>query len=192
MYISSDTIRSLELKYGTPAELKSAWEMTDREFEMVRGSQKHGRAHDATLFIIDGGQICVIRKPMYPPGAFRPPSGGVAPGEDFEAGALREAQEETGLTVRLDAYLLRSLVRFTRGSSTIDWTSHVFSAVPTGGRLEPQDTVEIVEARFISRDELLGSVRQALLDSGSTGLRYRAMLADSVMGILAERGVIQA
>jgi NADH pyrophosphatase NudC (nudix superfamily) len=142
------------------------------------------------LFIIDRDRVCVIKKPMYPAGAYRPPSGGVAPGEDFEAGTLREAWEETGLTVRLDAYLLRSLVRFTRGGAAIDWTSHVFSAVPIVGELNPQDTEEIVEARFVTRDELLGSIRQALLDSGSTGLRYRAMLADAVMEILGQRGVI--
>jgi 8-oxo-dGTP diphosphatase len=171
--------------------LSFAYEMTELEFGVVRGSQKHGRAHDVTLFIIKNGQIVVIRKPMYPSGAFRAPSGGIAPGEPFEVGALREAYEETGLVVSLEKYVLRAKVRFSHGSNRINWTSHVFTASSIGSELNPIDTHEIAEARFVTVDELMGSTRSALLASGSTGLRYRSELNDSVMRKLIDEGSIE-
>ena len=190
MYISSEVILDLEKKFGKPEELSFVYEMTELEFGVVRGSQKHGRAHDVTLFIIKDGQIVVIKKPMYPPGAYRAPSGGIEPGEGFEEGALREAYEETGLVVSLDKYILRAKVRFSHGSDVINWTSHVFTASSIGSKLQPIDTHEIVEARFVTVDELMGSIKNELLASGSTGLRYRSELNDAVMRRLIEEGLI--
>lgn len=184
MYISAEVIREIEEKYGTPQELRFAYEMTQTEFELVRASQKHGRAHDITLFIIDdadGGRVVVIRKPMYPPGAYRAPSGGISPGESFEQGALREAYEETGLVVSLEKYIIRARVRFSNEHRSIDWTSHVFTSSSAGGKLDPIDTHEIAEARYVTIAEMMGSIRDALLASGSTGLRYRSELADAVV-----------
>jgi 8-oxo-dGTP pyrophosphatase MutT (NUDIX family) len=190
MYITREIIAEVEHKYGPPDELWFSYEMREGEFEMVRRSQKHGRAHDVTLFIIDGPRIVVIKKPMYPPGAYRAPSGGIAPGEPFEEGALREAHEETGLLVALEEYIVRAHVKFRLGESVIDWTSHVLSARIVGGKLEPIDTHEIVEARFATIDELGGDIRAALLESGSTGLRYRAELNDAVVARLVARNRI--
>ena len=190
MFISHEAILELEKKYGNPEELSLAYEMTEHEFAVVRGSQKHGRAHDVTLFIINDGQVVVIKKPMYPPGAFRAPSGGIAPGEPFEEGALREAYEETGLVVSLEKYILRAKVRFSHCSDIIDWTSHVFTAKSSGRELQPIDTHEIAEARFVTIDELMGSIRSALLSSGSTGLRYRSDLNDEVIRRLIDEGVV--
>ena len=181
MYITADIVAGLETRFGTPVEISLEYEMSERELNMVRHSQKHRRAHDVTLFIIEGERIVVIKKPQYPPGAYRAPSGGINPGEQFEAGALREAHEETGLSIRLDRYVVRSQVRFNHKSDFIDWTSHVFAATIQAGELNPIDTEEIVEARFATVDELLGSVRQAMLGSGSTGLKYRSDLNDFVI-----------
>ena len=155
---------------------------------MVRRSQKHGRAHDITLFILEGDSLVVIKKPMYPPGAYRAPSGGINPGEGFEEGSIREAYEETGLVVELEEYVLRARVKFTNESDAIDWTSHIFTANPVGGALEPIDVHEIVEARFATLDELNGPINEALIASGSTGLRYRAELGEIVTEMLVERG----
>ncbi|HET8678040.1 MAG TPA: NUDIX hydrolase [Blastocatellia bacterium] len=188
MYISAEAIRDIERKYGTPAEVHLSYEMTGREFDMVRRSQKHDRAHDITLFILEGDSLVVIKKPMYPPGAYRAPSGGINPGEGFEEGSIREAYEETGLSVELEEYVLRARVKFTNESEAIDWTSHVFTANPVGGALEPIDVHEIVEARFATLDELNGPINEALIASGSTGLRYRAELGDIVTEMLVERG----
>jgi len=165
--------------------------MTLREFEMVRCSQKLGRAHDVTMFITLDNEIVVIKKPMYPPGAYRAPSGGITPGESFEEGSLREAYEETGLRVTMDRYLVRARVAFTCIGQAIDWTTHVFSATPVGGTLQPIDTHEIAEARYATVEEIRGSIRTALIESGSTGLRYRAELCDLVLEQLKEEGRIE-
>lgn len=198
MYITAETIGELEKKYGRPRELSFAYEMTQLEFEVVLASQKHGRAHDVTLFIFDhddhsarGNQdyevrVVVIRKPMYPPRAYRAPSGGVSPGEPFEQGALREAYEETGLVVSLEKYIIRARVCFSSGGRSIDWTSHVFTSSSASGKLDPIDTHEIAEARWVTVAEMMGSIRSALLASGSTGLRYRSELADAVVHGLTE------
>lgn len=190
MYISDEIVREMEKKYGRPEELSFAYEMSEREFGVVLGSQKHGRAHDVTLFIIKDGKLVVIKKPMYPPGAYRAPSGGINPGEPFEEGALREAYEETGLVVTLNKYILRAKVRFSHRSSVIKWTSHVFTASSIGGDLQPIDTHEICEARLVTLDELMGSIRNELLASGSTGLRYRSELNDSAIRKLMEERLI--
>ena len=76
MYITAEIIREIEERYGVPDEVTWQFEMLPREFDMVRRSQKHNRAHDVTLFIIEGEQIVVIKKPFYPPGVYRAPSGG--------------------------------------------------------------------------------------------------------------------
>lgn len=192
MYITEEVIREIEKKHGEPEEIHLAYEMTPCEFDMVLRSQKNGRAHDVTVFIIEGNSIVVIKKPMYPPGAYRAPSGGIAVGEDFEEGALREAYEETGLTVALEKYLIRARVRFNCGERVINWTSHVFTATPTGGSLEPVDTHEIVEARLATVSELMGSIREAMLASGSTGLRYRAELNDAVIERLIKQNRLES
>ncbi|HKQ04935.1 MAG TPA: NUDIX hydrolase [Blastocatellia bacterium] len=192
MYITAEIIAALEARYGAPDEVRWQFEMSPREFDVVRRSQKHDRAHDVTLFIIEGEQVVVIKKPFYPPDVYRAPSGGVAPGEAFEVGALREAYEETGLRVELERYLVRARVKFTRAGDEIDWVSHVFSAQVTGGLLAPIDTHEIVEARFATVAEVLGPMREAMLASGSTGLRYRARLQDVVMAKLIAIGRLPA
>lgn len=190
MYITAETIREMERRYGEPLEIRREYEMTEREFDVVAGSRKHGRSHDVTLFIIEEDSIVVIKKPMYPPGAYRAPSGGISPGEDFEAGALREAYEETGLRVAIEKYILRAFVRFTCRGDLIDWTTHVFSARRESGELQPIDTHEIVEARLATVEELRGTIREVLLRTGSTGLRYRAELGDLVINRLIETGAI--
>jgi ADP-ribose pyrophosphatase YjhB (NUDIX family) len=191
LYITADIIEAIEVRYGSPIEITRSYEMSPREFDMVHRSQKHGRAHDVTLFITRGNEIVVIKKPMYPPGAYRAPSGGITPGESFEEGSLREAYEETGLRVTMDRYLVRARVAFTCLGETIDWTTHVFSSTPVSGTLQPIDTHEIVEARYATVAEIRGSIRTALLESGSTGLRYRAELCDIVLAELVREGKIQ-
>src|SRR5207237_4938470 len=137
MYITAEIIREIEARFGVPDEVVWQFEMVPREFDMVRRSQKHNRAHDVTLFIIEDGRVVVISKPMYPPGAYRAPSGGVELGESFEAGALREAYEETGLGIVLERYVVRARAKFTCAGDEIGWATHAMSAGPTSRTLAP-------------------------------------------------------
>ena len=63
--------------------------------------------------------------------------------------------------------------------------THVLQARPTGGTLQPLDTKEIVEARKATVTEITSPIREALLASGSPGLRYRAEL-DGLAIVLIE------
>ncbi len=207
MYVTAEIIREVEQQYGIPVEIAREYEMTAEQLDVVRLGMRHGRCHDVTLVIVDDERnIVVTRKPSYPPGAFRTPSGGVEVGESFDDGAIREAKEETGLDIVLEKYLIRANVRFRRlgfhpdqilldrsgrdgiptydSSEVIDWTTHVLQARPIGGTLQPLDTKEIVEARKATITEITGPIREALLASGKPGLRYRAELDGLAMELI--------
>ena len=179
MYISPEEIQRLEQRYGIPPEVEFEIGYRKDEFDFLKHSQKHGRAHDVTLLIFRDDQIAVTAKPHYPPGLYRPPSGGVAPGEPFEAGALREAREETGLEIALERYLVRALVRFQYADEVVRWTSHVFTARHVGGELAPRDSREITGARWMTLAEL-EALQPMLRAAGSSGLAYRAALHEVI------------
>lgn len=191
MDVDAATLRRLEESFGTPRELWCALTMAQREFALCRAAFLRGRAHDVTLLILRDApispEVAVIRKWSYPPGLFRPPSGGVEPGERFEAGAAREAYEETGLAIALDRYLVRMRARFDCEGEALEWTTHVFSARWTGGEPRPVDTREIAEARWATLAELDGDLRARMLARESAGFRYRVALQDAALEMLGFR-----
>jgi 8-oxo-dGTP pyrophosphatase MutT (NUDIX family) len=181
MFVTAEEIARMEVLYGKPAEDRIAFEMTDREWDLLRRSQKHGRAHDVTLYVQNGEEVAVIAKHSYPPSVYRAPSGGVMPGESMEAGIAREAMEEIGVEVRLRRYLLRERVDFLHGTESVLWTTHVFMASPVTLELSVNDQKEIREARWIPMLELSGPIAEMLAASASAGLRYRGYLHKRVM-----------
>lgn len=185
MYLLGAVEHALEARFGAPVRAAVAAEFVPREFDLLQRCLRRGRAHDVTLLIPEpGGRLALIRKPSYPPGLFRPPSGGVEAGEAFEAGAWREAREETGLEVRLERFLLRVEARFTCAGREASWTTYVFSAPCTGGELAPVDRVEIAEARWGTVDQVLRVYRPRMLAVGSAGMRYRVDLQDAAFRLL--------
>ena len=187
MYVTDVMIRQVEEKYGEPREVKFEFPMYPEEFRLLLHSMRESRAHDITLFILEGDSVVAIRKPNHPPGVYRAPSGGLEPGEDFEHGALREAREETGLTIALERYLLRSYVTFSHEGRRVPWVTHVLSARPLRGGLGPLDKREIADVRILKLRDLGTTVRDALLASRSGGLHYRAALTDVVLEELDAR-----
>ena len=183
MYITHQVLNRIERKYGAPDTLHTQYTMNRAEFDLLKRSMRNGRRHDVTLFISNGekDRIAVIRKPSYPEGVYRPPSGGVEPGEDFEVGARREAYEETGLKIELRKYILRSHVNLAFEDEVVRWVSHVFAARAIGGRLEPVDKKEIAGARWATINELRTDLLVRLQQSASAGLRYRAELQDATL-----------
>jgi 8-oxo-dGTP pyrophosphatase MutT (NUDIX family) len=176
MYLTEAIIRQVEKQYGLPCEVAVTVEMNENEMAFLKHSQRNGRAHDITVYILRGDRVAVIRKPSYPLSLFRTPSGGIEPSEDFAAGAKREALEETGLEIQLEQYILRIRALFQHGEERVYWTSHVFTASAADGELNPIDTREIAEAKWISFAELKDVMRQRLLSAPSAGLRYRGEL----------------
>src|SRR6059036_2842176 len=113
MFVKQEEIARMERLFGRPAEDRVAFEMGEKEWAVLKGSQTAGRSHDVTLYVTWGEEIAVIAKHSYPPGVFRPPSGGVLPEESMEAGIAREVMEEMGVEITLQRYLLREQVDFT-------------------------------------------------------------------------------
>lgn len=153
---------------------------------VISSTRGQRRLHDVTLFIFNPeGQLALIRKHGYPPGAWRAPGGGIAPGEEFAAGAAREALEETGLQVSLDRYLLRVQVTFTCGDQGQPWTTHVVIA-RAGGQPATRDPREIESVTWGSLAELCGPIALAMLESGSGLFTYRVGLHREVARLLGQ------
>ena len=184
MYLTSERLARAARRWGEPRSLSLEFAIGERERDLVRGSRKLDRSHDITLFIERDGLWAVIAKPQFPPGVWRAPSGGLNVGEELEAGALREALEETGLTVELSRYLVHIDATFTHAGETEAWHSEVFLAPAVAGELAPIDTHEIADARWMTRAELLGPVRERLIASGRGLFAYRAALHDAAFEML--------
>ena len=179
MFVTASNVSNWESQYGIPEDFETEREITQRDFDMVRASQKFGRKHDITFCICNEDRIVVIAKPFFPPGAFRIPSGGLRPDEPLELGFSREAMEETGIAVTPHRYVLRVRARFTCGTDEILWDSHVFTAHTESTILAPIDHEEISDARWVTFDELQGPIRSALIASGRRLLGgYRVDLTD--------------
>ncbi len=191
MYLLPLTQRLVE-EYGEPVELEYSAEFSEREFGLLLRCARTGRAHDVTLFIADGPRLALIRKPSYPPGLFRPPSGGVEVGEPVAVGAAREAQEETGLAIRLTRFLLRVRARFSCRSQAADWTTYVFAADALTRTLDPGDRREIAEACWATPEALQAIMRPRMLAVGSAGFRYRVFLQDAGLIVMQRDGSVIA
>lgn len=191
MYVTDAIVRTWEAVYGQPEVLSTRREISPPELAMVRGSRKFERSHDITFCISDGARLAVIAKSTFPPGAYRIPSGGLSPGEPLEIGVMREAREETGLTVRCEHYLLRVHAEFTCGDQIEPWVSHVIWTTTAQRELAPTDHHEIREARWATLAEIQGPIRAALVASGRALLGgYRVDLTDALVRIVLARGLI--
>ena len=200
MHIGRHIIQELVLEYGEPIVARWEAELSPQELSEVEKHRERGRAHDVSLVIqrqteaedsqtaSHSADIAVIRKPGYPAGGFRIPSGGIHPEESFLDGATREAFEETGLRIELQDYLLQVHVSFTDGQGRrAKWTTHAMLARTQSGELEVHDREEIEEVRWMSWDELIGQSNALLRDTAKGGLSYRARLHDELHGIVTAR-----
>jgi ADP-ribose pyrophosphatase YjhB (NUDIX family) len=186
VHLTEARLAELRARYGTPTALEWSGEITAREHALA--TYDPARMHDVTLFIVAGDQLALIRKPSYPSGIWRPPGGGVRPNEVFEAGAEREALEETGLRIRLERYLVATSARFLYEPCDVPWRTHVFLATTDDHAIEARDQKEIAAARWGTLDELAGPIRERLLATGTAFWRYRAELHDAALAAIAADG----
>jgi ADP-ribose pyrophosphatase YjhB (NUDIX family) len=183
VHVTDEILAPLRDRYGTPVELEWTGDVTEREHALATYDPE--RMHDVTLFILDAqDRIALIRKPHFAEGVWRPPGGGVKKGEDFAAGAEREALEETGLRVRLDRYLVASRAHFLYEPHDVSWRTHIFSARTEDVDLAPRDEHEIAGARWGTLEELAGPLRERLLATGQAFWRYRVALHDAALDAL--------
>lgn len=186
MYVSQVTIKELEKIYGSPKTADFHIPVFQKEFDCIKKSQKHGRKHDATLYIFKDDKVIVIAKPFYPKGMYRAPSGGIKPKEDFVVGAKREAKEETGCEIEIEHFLLKTNVVFTlfpSNNQTIEWNSYIFQAKYISGDFQFTDKREIREVKLATLSEF-ESFSKLMRQSKIGGLHYRASLHDFVKNLL--------
>jgi ADP-ribose pyrophosphatase YjhB (NUDIX family) len=185
MHLTEALLAPLRERYGEPRTLRWDGEVTAQELALAGSSP--GRRHDVTFFVFDaGGRLALIQKPSYPDGVWRPPGGGVRPGEQFERGVQREAREELGVHIELERFLVSSEATFRGPGGTIDWRTHVFSARTDDELLDPIDTHEISAARWGTAEELDGPIRARLLGTGRALWRYRVALHDAAIAALSD------
>ena len=183
VHVTDELLAPLRAKYGEPVDLEWAGDITEREHALA--TYNPNRLHDVTLLILDpGDRIALIRKPQFAAGIWRPPGGGIKPGEDFALGAEREALEETGLEVRLERYLVATRASFLYEPFDVPWRTHVFLARTDDTVLAPRDREEIAAARWGTLDELAGPLRERLLATGHAFWRYRVALHDAALRAL--------
>lgn len=184
MHVDEAMLAPIREGLGAPSVLRWDAEISGLEWRIA--THNPVRTHDVTLFILDPAQqIAFIRKPHFADGVWRPPGGGVKPSEDFVAGAVREALEETGLHVVLRRYLVVSDVTFRNGGRTLLWHTHVVLAETEDTELAPDDPEEIAEARWGTLDELAGPLRERLLAEDRAFWRYRVALHDAALARLS-------
>ena len=184
MHVGEEVLARVRELLGTPSVLRWDGEISDAEWRIA--THNPVRTHDVTLFILDpSGRLALIRKPHFATDVWRPPGGGIKPGEDFVAGAVREAFEETGLRVELRRYLVVTDATFRNAGRTLPWRTHVVLAETTDTMLAPADTEEIAEARWGTPEELAGPLRERLLAENRAFWRYRVALHDTALEALA-------
>jgi len=177
VHVDEATLAGLRKRFGTPLELP--WEGEISEAEWAIATHNPARTHDVTLLILDPSRrLALIRKPHFEAGIWRPPGGGIKPGENFVAGAVREALEETGLHVELRRYLVASHAIFSNDGRELHWRTHVVLAETEDDELAPDDPEEIAEARWGTLGELAGPLRERLLATERAFWRYRVALHD--------------
>ena len=128
-HVDEAALAAVRERFGEPAVLRWEGEISEREWRLA--TYNPSRTHDVTLLILNGARLALIRKPHFEQSIWRPPGGGIKPGEDVAAGAVREALEETGLRVRLRRYLVATTALPTRSYGR---ATRMRSPAPAGGR----------------------------------------------------------
>jgi ADP-ribose pyrophosphatase YjhB (NUDIX family) len=184
MHVGEVVLEPVREAFGDPIVMPWDGEISDREWSIA--TYNPARTHDVTLFILDPSRrIALIRKPQFAAGVWRPPGGGIKPGEEFSAGAIREALEETGLRVELQRYLVVTDAIFRNAGRELPWHTHVLLARTEDEAIAPADEDEIAEARWGTLDELAGPLRARLLAENRAFWRYRVALHDAALAALA-------
>jgi 8-oxo-dGTP pyrophosphatase MutT (NUDIX family)/GNAT superfamily N-acetyltransferase len=174
--LTRNQLSPIRARFGYPYHQWTTQEFDELGWRMVENSISQRRAHDVTL-LIEGpdGRYAMMSKHSYPPGIYRPPSGGIQPGEDFVSVALREAYEETGLNIVLKRFILHITLDITYEKELITWDSYVMHATTQDTDLKPADWKEGRDTKWATREQVL-DLALRLMKSNNGGFIYRGDL----------------
>ncbi len=177
-------LSSIRARFGYPYHQWMTQEFDEPGWKLVQKSVQQKRAHDVTM-LIEGpdGRFALMSKHSYPPGIFRSPSGGVKPGEDLVTGALREAKEETGLSIDLKRFLLNITLDIGHDGEVTTWDSYIFYATTRDTQLRPTDLKEVKDTAWAGREHLYAMATK-LRETGNGGLVYRGDLTSASLWAL--------
>jgi len=177
-------LTNIRARFGYPYHKWMTQEFDEQGWNLVQKSLMQKRAHDVTV-LIEGPdkRFAFMSKHSYPPGVFRSPGGGIKPGEDFLVGTLREAKEETGLSIGLKRFLLHVTLDIGYNGDVATWDTYVFHAVTGDTKLAPTDLKEVKDTRWVGRNEM-DMVHAKLRETRNGGLIYRADLTDAALWCL--------
>ncbi len=101
------------------------------------------------------GRLLTMKKTIYPPGAFRLPTGGINHGERIYDALLRETREETGLEVAVRRFLAAAAYRTPITGEAPAFYTFAFLLDEIGGTFGTLDADEQIEAfREIELEQL--------------------------------------
>ncbi|SRR5579884_3528841 len=154
-YLPKEKQHELELlaaSYGQPL-LRIVDLGTNNYFDPLNRSDRYGEV--CMVVRRPNGKLLTMKKMFYPPDGYRLLTGGINHGETILAALLRETQEETGLEVEVERFLVAAAYRTLNTGETPSFYTFAFLLNEIGGNLGALDEGEQVEAfREIAPNEL--------------------------------------
>ncbi len=188
----TNEVAALAGRYGSPRVVDAP--IDDHFDDPVRKPDRFGEV--CMVIRRPNGKLLLAIKTFYPRGAYRLPTGGIHHGEGIQDALVREAHEETGLTVEVERFLAhvqyRSRARRADGPL---FHTFAFLLAERGGTLGALDTSEQIEDwREIAPAELpaVADVLDDLRTSGTLDIggdwrawgRFRAVVHRAVHAAL--------
>ncbi len=140
------------------------------------GSEHYPRTDPAVIMAVidDDDRLLLGRGAQWPAGRFSVLAGFVEPGESFEAAVAREVAEEVGVVVSEVTYLGNQPWPF----PSSDMIGFRARALGTELRIDPE---EIAEARWVTREEYIASLRKGEVHTPS-GISIAQRLIEHWLG----------
>jgi ADP-ribose pyrophosphatase YjhB (NUDIX family) len=154
-YLPEETQLELELlaaRYGQPL-VRIVDLGTSNYFDPLNRSDRYGEV--CMVVQRPSGRLLTMKKTFYPHDGYRLLTGGINHGETILEALLRETQEETGLEVEVERFLVAAGYRTLNTGEIPCFYTFAFLLKEIGGKLGALDEDEQVEDfREIAPDEL--------------------------------------